>query len=242
MPNLKRFAVFAEKYGTVSNCWATRATQATPAQEPQKTAISKPPSVVAQPGDSRATQATPQPTDNHVTISVARVAQVLPKQVTERATPETKETCGFQGPVAHVAHENDEGLHRTGTERLGRSTAFVPIPEPGPGAEAQLWCDWYEERCAIREYEGEYPRAMAESITYREARNRWHLLHGQKPDLARCAGCGKLLSGRETLALPDGARVHADDDWPCLRAYGKHWQDEAVKALAGLGIMPPEKS
>ena len=154
---------------------------------------------------------------------VAQVAQIAQ----EERSCATFATCAGHDPAAE---------HRPAE----RSTAYTSIPEPGPGAEVQLWHDWYEERCAIREYEGGYARDMAEAVAYREARNRWHLLHGQKPDLARCAGCGELLSGRETLALPDGARVHVDDEWFCLRICGKRWRAEAVKGLADIGIMPPD--
>ena len=81
---------------------------------------------------------------------------------------------------------------------------------------------------------------MAEALAYGEAINRWHLLQGQHPDTALCAGCGELLSGAEVLKLPDGVRVHVDDDWLCLRVYGRRWRAEAIKGLAELGIMPPD--
>ena len=127
------FAAFAhEKSSDDEKSWATWATRATPAKEPQKTAIPEPSTIVAQPGDSQATRATPKPAYSEDTASVAHVAQVLPKQATEQATPETVETCGFQGSVAHVARvaqQNDEGLRRPPGSG---STEFAPIPEPGP--------------------------------------------------------------------------------------------------------------
>ena len=149
---------------------------------------------------------------------------------------------------ANSANRSDEGAFGTnGTIGTGseskpqaQATRFAAIPEPGPGAEAQLWLDWYMERCAIREYEGGYPRAMAEALTYGEAINRWHRLYGPQPEPAFCAGCGSLLSGSDVLALPDGARVHVDGEWSCLRAYGKRWRAEATKALAVMGIMLPD--
>lgn len=148
--------------------------------------------------------------------------------------------------VAQVAQTAQEGQscagHDPAPERspAGRSTTYTPIPEPGPGANTQAWRDWYEERCAIREYVGEYPRAMAEAMAYGEAVNRWHLLNSQHTDPALCTGCDELLSGSEALSLPDGARVHIDDDWQCLRVYGRRWRAEAIKALAELDITPPD--
>lgn len=130
----------------------------------------------------------------------------------------------------------------SGTNQIDQQAhqpTFAPISEPGPGATAQAWLDWYEERAAIRQYDDGYARPMAESLAYGEAVNRWHLLHGQRTDPAFCAGCDDLLSGGETLTLPDSARVHVDDEWSCLRAYGKLWQAEAVKGIAQLGITPP---
>ena len=121
-----------------------------------------------------------------------------------------------------------------------RPSQASPVPAPGPGARAELWRDWYEERCAIRQYEAGYPRRMAEALAYREAINRWHRLNGAPTDPALCAGCGGLLSGGEILDLPDSARVHIDDEWACLRVYRKRWCNEAVTALAGLNVHPPE--
>jgi hypothetical protein len=150
---------------------------------------------------------------------------------------------------ANSANRSDEGAFGTngtiGTEvetsKQAKRPPFAPIPEPGPGAQAQLWQDWHQERLAIRQHDGNYPRAMAEALVYGEAVARWHLLHGQRTDPALCAGCGEMLSGSEMLALPDGARVHVNDEWPCLRAYGKQWRDEAIMGLARLGIMTPDE-
>ena len=112
-------------------------------------------------------------------------------------------------------------------------------PEPGPGAEAQAWRNWYKQRCVIRNFERGYPPEMAEALAYGEAINRWHKLYGQRQDPALCAGCGELLSGAEVLILPGSSRVHIDDEWSCLRAYGKRWRAQAVRALAEVGITPP---
>ena len=65
-------------------------------------------------------------------------------------------------------------------------------------------------------------------------------LYRPHPDPALCAGCGNLLSGSDVLTLPDSVRVHVDDEWSCLRTYGKRWRAEATKALAVMGVLAPD--
>lgn len=115
----------------------------------------------------------------------------------------------------------------------------IAIPEPGPGASDQLWRDWFEERAAIRQYDAGYSRLMAEHLAYGEAVNRWHRMHGGRTNPAHCPGCGELTSGSETLKLPDGNRVHVNENWRCLTAFGKRWRNAAVRALTGLGVVAP---
>ena len=131
--------------------------------------------------------------------------------------------------------DSSEGCHGRRT-----SSQHAAVPEPGPGADAKLWRAWYEERATIRESRAGYPRPVAERLAFKECFTRWHRLHGVCPDPARCAGCGELVSGREVLRLPDGARVHLNAGFSCLTAYGRRWRTVAVKALASLGLTPPE--
>lgn len=162
----------------------------------------------------------------------------LAREVAEKA-PATRYDINDKNDQSPPRHQIPE----PGADQIvqrSHQPAFEPIPEPGPGATAQLWLDWYEERAAIRGYDADYPRPMAEALAYGEAVNRWHRLHGKRPDPAHCAGCAKLLSGGETLKLPDSARVHVDSEWTCLRTYGRRWRNEAVKALAEMGIVPTE--
>lgn len=57
-------------------------------------------------------------------------------------------------------------------------------------------------------------------------------------DRNRCAGCGARLTGDE-MELGDGAVVHADPDWKCLRAYGAEWRKHAAEQLDMVGISVP---
>ena len=114
------------------------------------------------------------------------------------------------------------------------------VPEPGPGADGQVWRGWYEERAAIREFDAGYPRPIAERLAFNETVDRWHRLFGNRPDAACCAGCDQPVSGREALRLPGGERVHVDGDSVCLIAYGRRWRSSAIEALAAHGLTPPE--
>ena len=123
------------------------------------------------------------------------------------------------------------------TGAIGRTA----IPEPGPGADAQAWHGWFEERVAIREFDAGYPRPIAERLAFNECVDRWHRLFGARPDPACCAGCDQPVSGREALRLPGGERVHVDNDYHCLIEYGRRWRTSAVEALAAHGLAPPER-
>jgi hypothetical protein len=48
-----------------------------------------------------------------------------------------------------------------------------------------------------------------------------------------CAGCRRpILSGEETLELADDNRVHIDNDYQCLIAWGRRWRAAARAAVA----------
>ena len=110
-------------------------------------------------------------------------------------------------------------------------------PDPGPGADAQIWRDWYGERAAIREHDAHYTRAEAERLAFNECVCRWHLINGKAPDTRYCAGCGNVTDNRKTMQLPDGAVVHSDPEHKCLRAYGDKWRGTAKAALAAFGLV-----
>ena len=74
-------------------------------------------------------------------------------------------------------------------------------PDPGPGADAATWRDWYEERAAIRQYDAHYSQADAERLAFEESVCRWHLLNGKAPDARYCAGCGNVTDNHPTMQL-----------------------------------------
>ena len=182
MPSRDWFAAIAEKNQVAPNTRATRATRATTAAIARNSSGSGKHHAVAQAETEGATWATPRPengTDATVvgadTASVAHVAQALPNGATNATGPKSTDSCGFSEAVAHVAHVA-HGFN-----------------------DAQDWADFYEERTAIREFDGGRSRADAERLAWGELINIWHRQHGQPPDPARCVGCNELLSGRAAL-------------------------------------------
>lgn len=121
--------------------------------------------------------------------------------------------------------------------QLQQTTNDRPMP-PAPPVhdDPESWREAYEERAAIREFSGEYPRSRAEVLAFRDMVNQWHVQHA-KPIQGECAGCRKrILSENNAEILADGAQVHPD----CIRAYGLRWLHTASEALHKFGIPIPE--
>jgi hypothetical protein len=106
-------------------------------------------------------------------------------------------------------------------------------------AEAPDWRDLYEERAAIREYDGGYSRPEAERLAWGEIQNRWHAQHRGPARPEICGGCRQPIGEAKALDLIDGDRVHVDTANACLIRYGITWRTEATRALMALGLMPP---
>jgi hypothetical protein len=77
-------------------------------------------------------------------------------------------------------------------------------------AEAEIdpsaWRDVFEERAAIREYDG-YDRLKPSGSPGAKMQNRWHMAHGDRPALAACTGCRSLISRRSTSPMPRAFRM-----------------------------------
>jgi hypothetical protein len=111
--------------------------------------------------------------------------------------------------------------------------------EPSRGPEAN-WCDLFEERAAIYEYDGRYTRAEAEVLAWGELQNRWHFEHGARAARDLCAGCRLPIGSAEVLDLIDGNRVHLRGDRDCLIQHGRRWRAAATRALLSLGLRSPQ--
>jgi hypothetical protein len=117
--------------------------------------------------------------------------------------------------------------------------AVLVPPSSSAAPTAEWWRDEFEERAAIREYDGHYTRAEAERLAWGELENRWHREHGERLSADICAGCRRPIGNAEALDQIDGNRVHADRDHSCLIAFGKRWRGAARRALLNMGLNPP---
>ena len=110
---------------------------------------------------------------------------------------------------------------------------------PADPTEAANLRELYEERAAIRQHDGHWPRDLAERLAFAECVEDWCRRHPLLHDTAICAGCGETLAG-ERLVLADGAAVHFHgQQFDCLIGYGFARKRRAVKALAAMGLAPP---
>jgi hypothetical protein len=106
--------------------------------------------------------------------------------------------------------------------------------------DAGWWRDQYEERVAIRQYGGGYPRVDAELLAWHETENRWNVTHGERVPRDLCAGCRRPIGTAETLDLIDGNRVHDRPGHACLNRHGARRRSAARRALVVLGLEPPD--
>jgi hypothetical protein len=129
----------------------------------------------------------------------------------------------FQDQEAQIGSDDLEIVHS------------AAIAASGP----EVWHDLYQERAAIREYDGGYTRSEAELLAWRELECRWHMAHCQPAAAGVCAGCHQPLGNEDVILLLDRNRVHNRDGHACLIRYGERWRDAAAKALIALGLWPP---
>jgi hypothetical protein len=121
---------------------------------------------------------------------------------------------------------------------IGTQHSNILSGEERSNAEVD-WHNLYEDRAAIREFDGHYTRAEAELLAWGEIENRWHLQHGERVPRDLCAGCRKPISNAEALDLIDGARVHLANSNECLIRHGERWRAVATRALKAMGLRPP---
>jgi hypothetical protein len=56
------------------------------------------------------------------------------------------------------------------------------------------WGDLFEERAAIRQYDGRCTRVEAERLAWGELETRWHMQRGERVDRDVCAGCRRAIA------------------------------------------------
>jgi hypothetical protein len=118
--------------------------------------------------------------------------------------------------------------------------ARIRVAKPALLAVLDEPTDWHaRHREALRYWGVLHAPAEAASLAWGELQNRWHRLYGTRFPASQCAACGEAIGGHAALDLPDGNRVHSAA-LNCLIRYGHHWRNEATRALAAIGLPPPE--
>jgi hypothetical protein len=118
---------------------------------------------------------------------------------------------------------------------LGQASDTRPHSPGLPIGEDSLdWKDAFEERAAICEFDGLYPRPVAEVLAFGDIVNQWHFQNAVV-EPGQCAGCGHHAEC-DVIRLADCADVHLG----CVRAYGLKWRRAASDALAAMGLTIPE--
>jgi hypothetical protein len=105
---------------------------------------------------------------------------------------------------------------------------------------AEDWKAYFEERAAIREYDGGLPRGEAERLALQDAIERWLCLN-PVPASDPCYGCIYCKTGEDTSnflvpVLTAGGHVWIHDG--CWERWRVSRRDQAGSALRRLGLPP----
>lgn len=143
--------------------------------------------------------------------------------------------------------EHDAKLARAMSEAVAKRSRPEPVPVVSVAGWMTLYKDWLAYWSAPRKTPhraagvASYSKAEAQQLAFAEVELRWHRRHGELVDVGLCAGCLLPLDRSTALHTGDGNEVHHGDDDACLIAYGKRWRAAACKALAGMGLTPPDQ-
>ena len=159
-----------------------------------------------------------------------------------RARPSLK---ALAARVLENAREPVPLSHALETGTVGQAVARSPRAPSRYTWDAEDWHAFLDERAGIAEHDGGLKRADAERQAFECCISEWHW---RNPPLAsgpeRCAHCSKPLAGpgRDGLPFLTGDGGHT---WLHSGCHGD-WMDqrraEAVTALEGLGLTPPEST
>jgi hypothetical protein len=110
---------------------------------------------------------------------------------------------------------------------------------PRDQTDADRWREFFQERAALREFDGRHCRSDAELLAWSELQARWNMERGERVSSGLCAGCRRPIGLAATLDLIDGNCVHMAEDNACLVRHGERWRTAATYALMALGLRPP---
>ncbi len=158
---------------------------------------------------------------------VVEAPEPLPEPImTELRAHKAEVLIALSGQTAKPTSENDDLLRRA---------SLAVVPDLADPEDIRTWLD---ERAAMREDSGT-ARMDADQAAFGELLWLWCAANPIDHTPGQCAACGTAFNP-PIMALPDGAQVCDRPDHPCLIAYGNGRRMEAVGALKGLGIEPPE--
>jgi hypothetical protein len=127
---------------------------------------------------------------------------------------QTQENCGFDRDhrTNGIGHNGHSGSDRQTSVRPNVAHDQGDIAGPLFDADLEVdpehWRQLYDERAAIREYEGGYSRAEAEGLAWGEVELRWHMAHHGPAVPGVCAGCRRPITDEAVISLIDGNKVH----------------------------------
>jgi len=124
-------------------------------------------------------------------------------------------------------------------------SAVTESGRPSDTLNQSVESDWqalFDERAAIRQYDGRHTRAEAERLAWGELENRWHMQYGERISRDMCAGCRGPIGNSVAIDLIDGNRVHSVPTTTAFVQHGQRWRAAARRALIAFGIKPPHES
>jgi hypothetical protein len=139
---------------------------------------------------------------------------------------------------AHVWNSSAfaEHEHVRGASASTTAVEVDSLPATAQPWDAEDWRIYFQERAAIREYDANVSREIAERRAWRETANRWWFELGTRFPANVCAGCERPVSTSDGIPLLYDQRVHDAD---CVIRFGRRWISEAAVALAAMGIPAP---
>jgi hypothetical protein len=160
-------------------------------------------------------------------------------QISEALKQDLRQKSPQKPPAfAYLSQKSQESGSSITSSRAANARSEPTLTSDLAGCRKD-WCYLYEERAAIREYDGHYTRAEAERLAWGEMQSRWHIERGERVPRDLCAGCRRSIGSAKVLELIDGCRVHLTDDNACLVRHGGRWRAAATRALIALGVKPP---
>jgi len=164
----------------------------------------------------------------------------------DSAAPRTWETRypGFTlHPEAQVSSGNQQSAELAGesgavsqVSRVSHSDQLQPCEGDPPLWGAERWCAYFEERAAMREFEGGLPRAEAERLAFEDTLAHWLCRNPAPPSEPHrgCVHCGGRDGVGQALlpVLASGGHTWVHEG--CRAAWLAQRRDQARRALTSL--------